>query len=182
MKFKDLLFTETLITEGFINLFNKEDKEQYIDEIWDKLQLSYKSIGGIKGSGFNDKNDLINSMKLIKIYKKNNNIEVGFIYKDKNYRKLVAIFTDGSNHSKKILINMLKDDFKRSTIEVSHSLLKFIERNLPYSLKQFAIPSNRVSDIIKKDIIIVDDYKYKRKIGTEYITKMLLGTIKQFNN
>jgi len=102
------------------------------------------------------------------------------MYKDKGMRKTVAVFTDGSNKGKKKLQNMLKDDFERSSIEVSHSLLKFIERKMPELVKKYAVKTDKVEDILKKPIEIIDDYHYKRDINGTIITKMMLGNIKKF--
>ena len=51
MRFKEF------ITETFVNIIGFDDtaqanKEKYKDIVWQLLQKSYASIGGIKGSGF----------------------------------------------------------------------------------------------------------------------------------
>ena len=147
-------FRMIALEETYVNLYSDKDKETYIDEIWDLLIRSYEDIGGIKGSGFNSKKDMINKIHLWKIFTENKVIKAGILYKDKKMRKSVALFTDGSSKGKNKLKEMLKEDFKRSMIEVSHSLLKFIEKNMSTLVKQYAIPSKDVSDIIKKEIEI----------------------------
>jgi len=174
MKFKDF------IDETIINLFDKE-KEEYKDIVWELLISSYSSIGGIKGSGFESKEAMIKRIKMWKLAKKNNKIVAGILYKDKNdIRKSVAIFTDGSKEGKVELAKMLKDDFSRSSIEVSHDLLKFIERKMPIILKKYVIDTKYVSDILGKDIKIIDDKKYERDINGTKVIKMMLGTQKSF--
>ena len=37
---------ENLLTERFVNLSNRDELSQYIDEIWDIMQESYKYLGG----------------------------------------------------------------------------------------------------------------------------------------
>jgi len=170
-------FRKEFVNETILNLFTKEEKELYIDEIWNNLYNSYKDIGGIKGEGFANKNDMIRNIKHIKISKKDSIIVAGILYKDKGFRKSVAVFTDGTNNGEKALLSMLKDDFSRSLIEISHTLLKFLERNAPTLLAKYSIESSKVSKLINKDIEIISKYKYKRKVGGEFITKMLVGSI-----
>ena len=67
------------------------------------LQKSYAYIGGIKGSGFENPDNMVNKIKMWKIVKKNGKILAGIMYKDKNYRKAVAVFTDGTKEGKKRL-------------------------------------------------------------------------------
>ena len=52
-------FRMIALEETYVNLYSDKDKETYIDEIWDLLIRSYEDIGGIKGSGFNSKKDMI---------------------------------------------------------------------------------------------------------------------------
>ena len=40
-----------------------QEKEKYVDEVWDMLQTAYSSIGGIKGSGFESKEDMIKKIE-----------------------------------------------------------------------------------------------------------------------
>ena len=171
----------SLIEESIINLVKPEDKDKYLEIVWDLLNKSYKDIGGIKGSGFETKEKMKSKIKLWKISKKQNKIIAGLLYKDKGIRKTVAVFTDGSKEGKTELLKLLKDDFSRSSIEVSHSLLKFLKHKLPESIKKFAIESKYVSDILDKDIKIVNKYEYIRDINGTPIVKMMLGNIKKFN-
>ena len=145
------------------------------------LQSSYASIGGLKGSGFKSVEDMVNNIKLWKLAKDNGKIVAGILYKDKhNIRKTVAIFTDGTKKGKEKFKNMIKDDFERASIEVSHDLLKYIQRNLTSLVKKYAIPSDKVSNILGKDIKIIDKYRYERDINGTKIIKMMLGTQKEF--
>lgn len=168
------------INENILNLFTKEDKEKYVDEIWPLLLESYKSIGGIKGSGFESKEAMINKIKMWKLSRRDGKIVAGILYKDKEFRKTVAVFTDGSSKGKKDLEKMLRDDFSRSSIEVSHSLLKFIEKKMPSLVKKYVITTDKVPEILGKSIEVIDNTHYKRGINGTTITKMMLGNIKKF--
>jgi len=175
-----LSFKEFVLNEKIINLFRYEEKNKYVDIVWDLLNKSYESIGGIKGSGFDTKETMIEKIKMWKLVKKNNYIVAGMLYKDRGMRKTIAVFTDGTNIGKKELEKILKDDFERSSIEVSHSLMKFIERKMPSIIKKYAIDTSKISDILNKDIEIIDKYHYKRNINGTIVTKMMLGSIKKF--
>jgi len=164
------------VFESIINLFNESDKDIYVNEIWNLLLNSYKDIEGIKGSGFENKEVMKKKMKLWKLSRKNGKINAGLLYKDKGMRKTVAVFTDGSLEGKKALELMLKDDF----LGVSHSLLKFIKKKMPNLVRKYAIPSNKVSSIIGKDIEIVSEYEYIKDINGTLIRKIMLGSINKF--
>jgi len=176
MKFKEFL------AEKIINVFTTTEKEKYVNEIWSMLLSSYKSIGGIKGSGFESKDSIIEKIKMWKLFRENGKIIAGLLYKDRDMRKTVAVFTNGSSNGKKQLENMLKDDFERSSIEISHSLLKFIEKKMPLLVKKYVIPTDKVQDILGKKIKIIDDNHYERDINGTTIKKMMLGKVKKFYN
>lgn len=96
------IFEQTL-TEKFINLIGEKDiekKREYADRVWDILQRSYAKIGGIKGSGFKSKEDMIKNIPFWKIMKSNGKVIAVKLYKDKNGRKSVAGGTDGSKEAK----------------------------------------------------------------------------------
>lgn len=168
------------VNETVINAVDSKSKEKYSKDIWDLIQLSYKDIGGIKGNGFENITNFIDNTKMWKFTKHQNKILAGIIYKDKSYRKAVAVFTNGSKEGKNELIKLLKADFERSLIEVSHGLLNFLEKKVPVLIKKYAIPSDSVSSIINKDVTVINKYKYQRLINNEPITKMLLGKEKIF--
>lgn len=58
------------LTESYINLFKEQEKEKYVDEVWDLIQTSYKPIGGIHGSGFKSKDDMIKNIPFWKLVKR----------------------------------------------------------------------------------------------------------------
>lgn len=173
-------FKQIALNETINNLFTAEDKEKYVDEVWDLLIEAYKAIGGIKGSGFANKKDMIDKIKMWKIIKKDSKIIAGLMYKDKGMRKTVACFTDNSKEGKMALLKLLKDDLERSSIEVSHSLLNFLEKKLPKLVDKYVVHTSEVEKVLGKKIDIIDDRKYSRDINGAVITKMMLGNIKKF--
>ncbi len=169
-KFKDFL------NEKIQNTFDSSEKEKYKDEVWDLLQKSYKGIGGIKGSGFESKEDMVEKIPLWKLQFKDGKITSGLLYKDqKGVRKTVTVFTNGSAEGKKNLIKILSADLERSIIEVSHSLLKMMLREMPSLVDKYVIDTKYVQDYIGKEITIINDRLYQREVQGEVITKMLLG-------
>ena len=173
-------FREMALNETIHNLFTDIEKEKYVDDIWKLLQDSYKSIGGLKGSGFNNKEEMIHKIKMWKIVRKDFKVVAGLLYKDKGMRKTVAIFTDGSKEAKRAITNILKDDFERSYIEVSHSLLKFLEKKMPIVVKKYVVDTSTVQNILGKEIDIISSTKYSRDINGSTITKMMIGNVKKF--
>jgi hypothetical protein len=152
-------FSEFL-TEGFKNLFNESEKEKYADEVWEILQRSYESIGGIKGSGFANKEDMINNIPLWKISTVDKKIVAVVLYKDTNGRKFVALGTDSSIDGKRKIIEMMKEDLKRSYGEVSKSALGVLMKMVDWSiLKQFAIQPNVASGVLNKKLQPVSELK-----------------------
>lgn len=173
-------FKEYLLQESIVNLFNKEDKEEYKEEIFNLLQKAYAKIGGLKGSGFNSPDDMVLNIPMWKIIKRNNNITAVFMYKSKPNRKIVAIATDGTTQGKVDLKNILKDEFKlnRSYIEVSGPLLKFIKVIMGPDYDNIKIPSDTVAKLINnEEIRIINDFEYQRNFKGEWVTKIMLGNI-----
>ena len=171
----------TFLIEKFQNLFKSEDKEKYKDQVWEKLQKAYEDIGGIKGSGFASKEDMINKIPFWKISVKNDNIVAGILYKDKGYRKAVVAFTDGSSEGKNKLKEILKAEFSRSNIEISHKLLKFYEKTFPELLKKYSVSTKDVEKILDDEIEIIDDIYYYREINGEKIKKRMVGALKELH-
>ena len=121
-----------LLTEKIDNLFlsDKETREKYVDQVWELLQFSYRHINGIKGSGFNSKEEMINKIPLWKIYRVGDEVKAVMMYKNKSGRKLVASGTDGSKAAIVMISKMKNDEFKtkRAYVEVSDNALYFVIR------------------------------------------------------
>lgn len=176
MKFKQYL---NLLSERYINLFTPEEKKPYVDEVWDMIQNSYSYAGGIKGSGFKSKEDMINNIPFWKLVKRDGKIVAVRLYKDKDGRKAVAAATDASKIGSEEYKKISKDDLKRSWVELSDKALESIKKSLGDEFYDYVIP---VSTVMKKlpndEIHPIDKYYYKRKIGNVWKTKIALGNPK----
>lgn len=183
------------VNESYVNLLppHEEEKRKHADDVWGMLQKAYAQIGGIAGSGFKDKEDMIKNIPFWKIGKTKGKTNSVVLYKDKGGRKRVAIATDGSEEGKARLANMLKADYDRSYGEISGPSLKFLKRHTSDGfVKKTAIKFDDVDKISRAngdEIKPVDhrdpevvahpelkDFFYQRKIGNEYHTKIMLGT------
>ena len=171
-------FKEILLTEKFKNLFDQKDKEQYKDEVYDLLQKSYKKIGGLKGSGFKNPNDMVKNIPFWKLAFIKGVLVAVVMYKKTDFgRKLVALGAIKSENGYTKVREILQQEFKRSYMEVSHGLLGFILKQYPSLVNKYKIKTDDVARIIKKDIQKIDDYTYSRKISGENIEKRLFGTL-----
>ena len=181
------------ITERFHNLWKPEDKEPIVDQVWDMIQRSYEYIGGIKGSGFGSKEDMIAKIPFWKVATSNGKIVAVKMYKHKEDigRKSVAVANDGSTEGLKYARMMAKEDLDRAMVEVSGKALGSMVKNLgvDFLMKYIhAIPD--VKKFLKGDEIVAPDqddfvyqkfaplrpYMYGREIGGEVHTKVMLGT------
>lgn len=177
------------MTERYVNLFKPNEKEQYADEVWNLIQSSYKSIGGIKGSGFNSKEDMVKNIPMWKLVRRGDKIVAGGMYKDKEGRKGVASFTDGTDEGKKGLMMIKKEDFKRAYFEVSKSALGFMVKELGIDfMLQYVKTIEGAKNRLKKELFTVPDndshvakfpklvpYMYQREIGGKKETKVMFG-------
>lgn len=171
MRFKKFLI------EHYLNLFKEEDKKLYADDIWNMLQNAYRYIGGLKGSGFSSKDEMIKKIHMWKLNRRDGKINAFILYKDSNGRKLVAIGTDGTEQGKEDFKKMFKEELvqNRAYGEISHSVLKLAFKILGDELFQHLVPSDEVSKILGKEISKTDAFKYKRNIGGDEIEKIMYG-------
>lgn len=181
---------EQMLNEGFVNLFlsDREKRKEWADAVWNMLQESYKDIGGIKGSGFGSKEEMIAKIPFWKIATVKGRPVAVIMYKDKGGRKSVASATERVNgraspDGKKRLLEMLKADFSRSWGERSKNLLRFVEKNMPELLKQYAIPAEKVKELLGKkwdtggySFIKGEKYMFMHKLGSDNEPKMAMGT------
>lgn len=167
------------LSEKFVNVFEPDKKKKYVDDVWDILQKSYEYAGGIKGSGFESKEDMIEKIPFWKLNVKNGKVIAVKMYKNKDGRKSVAsgvLKDDKANYS--AYAEMVKHDLKRAYMEISDKSLDYIKNLLGDDFQQFVIPVEKVKEKLKKaDIIPIDSYFYQRKINGEYITKIMIGNI-----
>ncbi len=189
-----------ILIERFINLFDtpqdKEKKQKYADEVWDILQKSYAKIGGIAGSGFKSKEDMIDNIPFWKLATSNGKVVAVRMYKEKFGRKGVASGTDGSEEGKKKFSIMSKDDItrRRSYSEVSSAALSFLVRKWDEEkygdLEKYLIKPEQAQKILDDKLYFpvpeddaeavkyphLKDYFYQREIGGHKHTKLMVGT------
>lgn len=195
MKFK------TYIKEGYTNFIGNSDetiekKRKWVDQVWDMLQAAYGDIGGIKGSGFKDKQDMIDNIPFWKIFHRGDVLIAAVLYKDTNGRKLVALGTDNSNQGKKILSDVFKNALKVSYGEYSGKLLNLIVKSVSFDrLEPYLLEPAYVQKLLDKQIIPPDpkklnvmdletynkfpklhNYFYMRNFGDKAYLKICLGT------
>ncbi len=159
-----LSFTQFILNESYQNLFKDdiEQKEKYVDQVWDMLQTAYKSMGGIKGSGFNSKEDMIKNIPFWKINVVDGVVKCVVMYKDKGGRKLVASASDNTPEGLKYLSDSYDAEMKRSFGEKSKRALGHAIKVLGGEYAEnFMIEPKEVSRILKKDITPVDEYLKK---------------------
>lgn len=177
MKLRHILnkiLSEQLITETFINVFDKKDMQKYADEVWILLQKQYSRIGGFKTA--KTKEDLINKSWMWKMSRRDGKIVAVSVYKYKNGRKSIAKGYDGSEIGKKDIVQIYKDDinFKRGWAEVSGSPEK-----LMIHLGGIPIPNKYAHELLNKNIISLnqDGFHYTRLIDGHPHEKIIIGNI-----
>jgi len=180
-----------LIVERFVNIQpnDLEKRVRYATPVWDMLQKSYAPIGGIHGSGFNSKEDMIKNIPFWKLATKNDKLVAVAMYKDKAGRKRVAVGTDGTPVGKEMFKTIAKDDVKhkRSYGEFSGPSLAFQIKNID-NIKDHVIPVEKVEKIVGEEIKqppaddpellkfpALKDFFYQRKVGNDWHTKIMIG-------
>lgn len=149
--------------KNFIGPNSKNDREKWADEVWKILNLAYAPIGGVKGNGFNSKQDMIDNIPFWKIYTKANKVVAAVFYKDKSGRKLVAIASDGSDLGKKIVTDVFKNSFGVAYGEFSGAALGVIMKNIdPTSIQNLLLPPKRIEQLIKEKVIPLNEYDKKK--------------------
>lgn len=191
---------KSFITERFVNLIGDDEKKaKYADEVWNLLQKSYAPIGGIKGSGFSSKQDMIDNIPFWKLGVKNGKVVAVIMYKDKGGRKSVAFGSDGSDASVPVVRDIFKNDITRAYGEKSKAALGKLLKTIPWNvLKAYAIPPEKVERTLRKDVTPVKglkdseipedgqmtlkkypelrDYAYLRDINGTPTFKVMFGT------
>jgi len=187
------------VREGYSNFVGKlsiDDKRKWADRVWDMLQAAYDEIGGIKGSGFKNKEDMIANIPFWKIYHKGEKLIAAVMYKDLSGRKLVALGTDGSDRAKKILSDIFKASLKVSYGEKSGKVLNAVVKSVSYErLEPYLLDPIYVQKLLDKHIYPPDPsllnktdletytkfprlhkYFYMRDFGDKSYLKICLGT------
>jgi len=145
--------------KNFIGAESKKDREKWVDQAWDIVQKSYSPIGGIKGSGFASKQDMIDKLPFWKLYTKGDKLVAAAFYKDKGGRKSVAIATDGSDLGKKIVGDIFKASLGVSYGEKSGPALATMINVVPWDeLKNFLLTPSQLSKISGDKILAVAEF------------------------
>jgi hypothetical protein len=156
------MFGENNLNEGFTNAIGNDitTKEQWVDQVWDMLQNSYKNIGGIKGTGFTTKEDMIKNIPMWKMATVKGKLVAVLMYKDKGGRKTVAGGTDGTPTGVKKYIDMVSAELKRSFGEKSKGALGVTMKTVPWeTLENFTLSPEVVSKAIGWKVTPIKDYK-----------------------
>lgn len=173
IKFSDYL------NENIVNITDTNNKQKYAKDVWNILQLSYEHLGGIKGSGFESVENMIEKIPFWKVIKSNNKVVACILYKDKNGRKLVALGSDGTKEGKKAIAKAIIDEVKskRSWYEISKDLLKFVEKNIKDFYGNYAIAFDNLLGIVDGDAKKIGQFTYSREIGGEPLKKVAGGAL-----
>lgn len=157
------------------------------------LQNAYADQGGMHGSGFNSPGDMVDNIPMWKLSMKDGKVTSAAMYKDREGRKRVAIATDGSDHGKKAITDVVKSDLRmtRAHMEVSGKSLSFLKKHTNLhdyahrydAAKQYhekngdsiTAPPEHDEELTRHPDL--KNYLYSRKIGNQVHTKVLLGTI-----
>lgn len=184
---------EGLLLEAFENLIGFDDtvlekKKKYTEDVWNILQDSYRSIGGIKGSGFATREDMMKKIWFWKLYKQKGRPVAVIMYKDRDGRKMVALGTDGSDKAKAAIRKMMLDEISlsRSYGEASGPALKMVKKIFGMDkdagfegspLEKYMVPAEEVGAILKKNVKPVSKYEYIRAIGGDDEKKVMFGRL-----
>lgn len=172
---------KTFLIEAYKNIFDKADKEKYVDEVLDVLNSSYASIGGIKTPSFKNREAALEGDHMWKLTIRDGKVKVVNIYKDDGTgRKRILTGTDGTKEAKAELAKNLKDEFERSYAEVSDAMERFVFKYYPELANKYKIPNTEALKILQPgEAKIPDDddgYHYDRSIGGHWHTKIMIGT------
>lgn len=175
---------ESLVNESIQNLFtnDKKEKAKYADQVWAILQDAYHSQGGLAGSGFKSKEDMIENIPFWKMDIVDGEVLVVVMYKFKNeadngyLRKLVALGTkfdpNRAQLIRKKLANIMKMEFSRTLMEVSGLAEAYFLKYFKDLYMNSRIKSEIAMTILPNDEIRpIDEYRYERKIGGHWHEK-----------
>ena len=163
---------EIALFEHVVNLHTTEDKEKYIDAVWDMLQAAYAGIGGFKSA--TSKEDLIQNTSIWKLVRRGGKLVSVGIYRDLHGRKSIAIATDGTMQGKKDIMKLKDDDLKlqRAWCECSGAAEALMKR-----AKAVPLDNKLAAKLTGKEIIgyDVDGVHYTRLIQGEPHVKVIYG-------
>jgi len=184
-----------ILMESYKNLIQSpEEKSKYVDQVWDILQNAYSDIGGVKGNGFNSKQDMIDNIPFWKLIIKDEKVVGVILYKDRGGRKTVALGIDPSSaYAKSEIKKVIGQEIFRSYSELSKGPLNVLMKQYPWDiLKLYTFTPDEASKALKKEVYPVPedvlknntslrkypqlkDYGYMRNIGGTKEFKVLFG-------
>ena len=191
-----------MLRESYRNLIGAssiDDRKPWLDQAWNIIQSSYASIGGIKGSGFQSKEDLLTQIPFWKLYTRGDHLLAANFYKDKNGRKVVASASDGTLDGKRAIQDMLKSSLNIAYGERSGGSLGLMMKTIPWHiLRHFLLTRQELEQLtgektyevtpeLKTRLTSGDqrlwnrftqlhDYFYIRELGGELHMKVAIGT------
>jgi hypothetical protein len=198
------MLVEQIITEKYVNAVGTSPtamatKQKYVLQVWDMLQKSYASIGGIKGNGFDSPEEMMN-LPMWKMGIRDGYLVAVLIYKDKGGRKSVAMGTDGTAAGRWFVNDMFGQEIKRSYGEKSKAALSMVMKLVPFDvLENYIVSPDRVAKMTPNEPVIpityvekadwpadalmtlnrypkLIDYGYLREIGGQMTFKVMIGS------
>ena len=172
-----------LIHEHYETAFEEdiELKEQYIDQVWQILQDSYKDIGGLQI--FGRPQDLLKANNMWKMVTRNGKVVAVVIYKrGRGGRKLVAGGSNGSAQGKKDFYKICSEDVRMPDRQTWGEVSGSLEGILLFKYDAIPIPSylaDRAIRDMNREIKYrnPDGFHYTRDIGGDFIEKIMFGNV-----
>jgi hypothetical protein len=161
---------KSFINERFINAVGDRDielKKQYGKQVFDLLQKSYASIGGLKSGGFESVDSMIKKIPMWKMVVNKGTVEAVILYKDKGGRKSVAMGSTGSDYARKHIKSILAKDITRSYGEKSKAALGLLMKLVPWSVLEPYVQRPQVVDKISGDDEILTIAEYQKKVSRD---------------
>jgi hypothetical protein len=164
-----------ILAERIVNAFDQSIKHRYAKQVWDIMQLSYKSVPGGFGTASSIE-ELIEKSGLWKLVVRGGVVTAASVYRDQHGRKGIAAGTDGTPEGKKDLYMIKTADLKlnRAWGEVSGAPESILR-------KAGAKPiSNKFAAILTGKAILEynpDGFHYTRLIAGEPHEKIIYGTV-----
>ena len=168
-----------MLKEHYVTIWDqREEKEKYLDVVWDILQFSYAKIGGVQGT---TKEELLNPEIMWKMVRRNNKIVSVVMYKTTGGRKVVLAGSDGTPEGKKGLYDTLAEDIKLQDRNTWAEVSGAMEHIYINKLGGIPIPNDKAEKVLKqlgKEINKLEDgYHYTRIIGDSEHTKIMVGNL-----
>lgn len=174
-----------VLLEHFVTLFDSDQdtqkKEEYLDQVWNILQESYKSIGGL--ANISDADELLNSEYIWKMVTKNKKVLAVQLYKTKGGgRKIFCGGCLGTPEGKSAFYKLASEDVKRLERDAWAEVSGSMEGVYIFKLGATPIPadvSEKILNDMGKSIISVSDdgFHYTRKIGGKPYEKIMFGNV-----